>query len=343
MAEHNISSQAASHPLAEPSVTASTERVGQSNTSYQHRIADRVNDHTSDTDYDYAVQLRDVSFRRQGRTIVQNVNMQIRPGEHWILFGPNGIGKSTIIAMMATRSHPSSGTVHILGNQLGKVNVFSYRHRIGLSSAELSRSFPPFEDPLDAVVTAVTATTGRWRDTYSEAEYDRARSLMAQFGIGYLVGKHMGRLSEGERTRVLICRSLMADPDVVILDEPTTGLDLGGRELVVRALSELGCEHSKRAVIVVTHRLEEIPQGFDHIALMGRSNTDLQRPVEQWSASERIGMRHVDFGADPAPGTIMYCGNLQEGLTDTHISNLFGMPMHVYHHDGRWQAFAYRE
>lgn len=306
---------------------------GQASHSSQALHGNQVDQRIEDIQAEqYALRLEDVSFRRQSRRIVEHVNLHVKPGEHWIVFGPNGIGKSTIIAMMATRAHPSSGVVEILGNRLGKVNVFSYRHRIGLSSAELSRSFPPFEDPLDAIVTALTATTGRWRDTYSPEEYDRARMLMQRFGIGYLAGKTMGRLSEGERTRVLICRALMPDPDLVILDEPTTGLDLGGRELVVRALSELGSEHSSRAVIVVTHRLEEIPQGFDHIALMGRLDTHLEEELTE--------TRHSAFGVDPAPGSILYTGDLDRGLTDTHISQLFGMPMHVFHHDGRWQAFA---
>ena len=118
--------------------------------------------------------------------------------------------------MMSTRGFPSEGTVDILGNRLGKVDVFSYRNRIGLSSAELSRAFPPQEDPLDAIVTALTATTGRWRDTYTDEDYAKVRSLMREFGIEYLEGKMMFKLSEGERTRVLICRALMADPDLLI-------------------------------------------------------------------------------------------------------------------------------
>ncbi|PJM72982.1 ABC transporter ATP-binding protein [Bifidobacterium primatium] len=278
---------------------------------------------------DIALQFTDVEFRRQGRVILTGVDLTVRRGERWILFGPNGIGKSTLIAMMATRLHPSDGTVDILGNRLGKVNVFSYRHRIGLSSAELSRAFPPDEDPLDAVVTALTATTGRWRDSYTQEEMDRARALLRRFGVGYLEGKQMWKLSEGERTRVLICRALMADPELAILDEPTTGLDLGGRELVVKALGDLGRERSDRAVVLVTHRLEEIPEGFDHIAVMGRLAGD-----EKTAHAVKVQ------GGDPAPGTIIYTGDLEHGLTTQRVSDIFGLPLAVRHDGGRWQAFA---
>ncbi|NEG69181.1 ABC transporter ATP-binding protein [Bifidobacterium choloepi] len=272
-----------------------------------------------------ALRFSGVEFRRQRRTILTDVNLEIQPGEKWVLFGPNGIGKSTLVQMMATRAFPSDGTVDILGHRLGKVNVFSYRHRIGLGSAELLRALPDVEDPLDAVVTALTATTGRWKDTYGDDDYDAARALMRRFGIAYLEGRQMWRLSEGERTRVMICRALMADPDLLVLDEPTTGLDLGGREIALKALAGIGAEHSARAVVLVTHRLEEIPAGFDHVAIMGRL-----------SGSETDAVA----GRDPAPGTILYAGDAATGFTSERLSAVFGLPLTVEHRNGRWSAFA---
>jgi iron complex transport system ATP-binding protein len=276
-----------------------------------------------------ALKLADVEFRRNRRVILSKVNLDFKLGEKWVLFGPNGIGKSTLVAMMSTRAFPSAGSVDILGNRLGKVDVFSYRSRIGLSSAELSRSFPPQEDPLDAVVTALTATTGRWRDIYTDEDYAKARGLMAQFGIEYLEGKQMYKLSEGERTRVLICRALMNDPGLLILDEPTTGLDLGGREMVLRALSDIGRRDNDRTVVLVTHRLEEIPQGFDHVAIMGRM-----------IGNEAAAHTDAVAGADPQPGTIVYAGDLEHGLTAERLSGIFGLPLTVVHEAGRWSSYA---
>lgn len=273
-----------------------------------------------------AVALRGVAFRRDGRTILADVDLTIGRGEKWVLFGPNGIGKSTLVQMMATRGHPSSGTVDVLGRRLGKVDVFSYRHLIGLSSAELLRSLPGVEDPLDAVVTALKAVTGRWRDTYTDAEIARARALMRDFGIEYLVGKSMAKLSEGERTRVMICRSLMARSELLILDEPMTGLDLGGREITLRALGRIGRD-DPRAVVLVTHRLEEIPAGFDHVAVMGRTR-----------GGEADACADGAAGLDPAPGTVVYAGGIDEGLTDERLSAVFGLDLAVRRDGGRWSA-----
>ena len=276
------------------------------------------------------LQLDNVEFRRNRRVIITDVNLTINAGERWVLFGPNGIGKSTAVGMLATRTFPSEGRVFILGHQLGKYDVFKLRTRIGLASADLGRQFPEFEDPLDAVVTGLSAVTGRWRDTYTQEECACARHLLRDFRVSYLEGKEMWRLSEGERTRVLIARALMGDPELLIMDEPTTGLDLGGREQVMRTLSRIGEENSERAVVLVTHRLEEIPAGFDHIAIMGR------KPIPAEDANKKGGGKK----GNPGAGTIVYTGSLENGLTDERLSELFGMPIEVQHTHGRWAAYA---
>ncbi len=286
------------------------------------------------------IQLRHVSFRRQRRIIIADVNLTIRKGEKWVIFGPNGIGKSTLISMMTTRLFPTTGTVDIVGNRLGRVNVFSYRHRIGLASNALNRAFDPLEDPLDAIVSAVKAHIGNWTHDYSDEQYAHARELMRQYDIEYLAGKQMYKLSEGERTRVGICRALMANPDVLILDEPTTGLDLGGREIVVRALQDFAQQDTERTAVLVTHRLEEIPRGFDHIAILGRLDDERTRELtadgEQSQEIPADGQEIVN----PNPGSIIYTGSLEGGLTDEMLSQLFKMSMKVHHDGGRWSAFA---
>nr|WP_239512634.1 ATP-binding cassette domain-containing protein [Bifidobacterium avesanii] len=289
------------------------------------------------------MKLEDVEFRRNRRVIITDVNLTVRAGERWVLFGPNGIGKSTAVGMLATRTYPSEGRVFILGHQLGKYDVFKLRTRIGLASADLGRQFPPFEDPLDAVVTGLTAVTGRWQDTYTEAEYARARQLLRDFRVGYLEGKQMWRLSEGERTRVLIARALMGDPELLIMDEPTTGLDLGGREQVMRTLSRIGREDSRRAVVLVTHRLEEIPAGFDRIAIMGRKPVSVEDATGDASEGGAGSHEHadgIDAAGNPSAGTIVYSGPLEGGLTDERLSDLFGMSIEVERSHGRWSAYA---
>ena len=236
------------------------------------------------------LQLDNVEFRRNRRVIITDVNLTIHAGERWVLFGPNGIGKSTAVGMLATRTFPSEGRVFILGHQLGKYDVFKLRTRIGLASADLGRQFPEFEDPLDAVVTGLSAVTGRWRDTYTDEEYARARQLLRDFRVSYLEGKEMWRLSEGERTRVLIARALMGDPELLIMDEPTTGLDLGGREQVMRTLSRIGEESSERAVVLVTHK-PSILNIVDNIIVMQEGQIALSGP-RQAVLEKLAAMRH---------------------------------------------------
>ena len=264
------------------------------------------------------LQLDNVEFRRNRRVIITDVNLTINAGERWVLFGPNGIGKSTAVGMLATRTFPSEGRVFILGHQLGKYDVFKLRTRIGLASADLGRQFPEFEDPLDAVVTGLSAVTGRWRDTYTQEEYARARQLLRDFRVSYLEGKEMWRLSEGERTRVLIARALMGDPELLIMDEPTTGLDLGGREQVMQTIHYLN-RNMGITVVSITHYMEEAAQA-DRVLVMSKGHVVMEgTPKEVFSQTEKVRSLHLDVpqAAELRDELVKAGIPMPEGIIDT--------------------------
>ena len=264
------------------------------------------------------LQLDNVEFRRNRRVIITDVNLTINAGERWVLFGPNGIGKSTAVGMLATRTFPSEGRVFILGHQLGKYDVFKLRTRIGLASADLGRQFPEFEDPLDAVVTGLSAVTGRWRDTYTDEEYARARQLLRDFRVSYLEGKEMWRLSEGERTRVLIARALMGDPELLIMDEPTTGLDLGGREQVMQTIHHLN-KNMGITVVSITHYMEEAAQA-DRVLVMSKGHVVMEgTPKEVFSQTEKVRALRLDVpqAAELRDELVKAGIPMPEGIIDT--------------------------
>lgn len=255
------------------------------------------------------VDLHEVSLRRGDTTILDQVSWTVNAGERWAILGRNGAGKTSLLQIAAARLHPTSGVAHILGQQLGKIEVSELRTRIGLASTALADRISPSELVRDVVLTAAYGMTGRWREQYDDVDQNRAADLLTAFGVDSLAQRSFGTLSEGERKRVQIARSLMADPELLLLDEPGAGLDLGGREELVGALSELARDRRSPVMIVVTHHVEEIPPNFTHVLLLRRGQV---------------------FAAGPAAET----------LTVENVSGAFDLDLQVDRHDGRWSARA---
>jgi iron complex transport system ATP-binding protein len=253
--------------------------------------------------------LQSVTIRRGTTTILDEVTWTVRDGERWVVLGRNGAGKTTLLQVAAGRMHPTTGTAHLLGSQLGRVDVFELRPRIGLSSASLADRIPGGERVRDVVLTAAYGVTGRWREQYESLDETRAADLLSAFGVAHLAERLFGTLSEGERKRVQIARSLMTDPELLLLDEPAAGLDLGGREELVGALAELATDRRSPVLVLVTHHVEEIPPGFTHILLLRDGSAFAQGPID-------------------------------EVLTAETLSGAFGLPLVVDRTAGRWSARA---
>jgi iron complex transport system ATP-binding protein len=255
------------------------------------------------------VDLAGVTIVRGGATLVDDITLRIDDSDRWVVIGPNGAGKTTLLQVLAAQIHPSAGVAGLLGEVLGTVDVFELRPRIGLTSAALAERIPRSERVHDVVVSASYAVLGRWRESYDDLDHERARELLAQLQIDRLAERTFGTLSEGERKRVQIARALMTDPELLLLDEPAAGLDLAGRESLVRTLGALASDPYAPASVLVTHHVEEIPPGVTHALLLRR-------------------------------GRVVAAGPLAETLTAEHLSATFDLPLDLTRTDGRWAARA---
>ena len=255
------------------------------------------------------LELSDVTVVRGGARILDRVSWTVEPDERWVILGPNGAGKTTLLQIASSRMHPTQGRAEILEERLGAVDVFELRPRIGLVSAAFAETIPAGERVLDLVMSAGYGVTGRWREHYVTMDEQRAGELLARLGVAALSDRQFGTLSEGERKRVQIARAQMTDPELLILDEPAAGLDLGSREDLVGRLSRVADDPTGPVVVLVTHHVEEIPPGFTHALLM-RS------------------------------GRVVTAGPVADVVTTPWLTATFGLPLLVSEHEGRYFARA---
>ncbi|MBE6475105.1 MAG: ATP-binding cassette domain-containing protein [Actinomyces succiniciruminis] len=249
----------------------------------------------------------DVSLHRGTTQILSHVNWHVEEGQHWVLVGPNGAGKTTISRIASARLFPSAGAVDILGERLGRVDVSELRPRIGLASSALAGRVLGSETALSVVLSASYGSIGVWREEYDDFDVERARALLAALDAGHLAERTWANLSSGERKRIELARALMPDPELLILDEPASGLDLAGREQLLAALTEILAAPGAPSMLLVTHHLEEIPVGFTHgLALRG--------------------------------GRAVAAGPLDTVLTGEVVTATFGLPLEITKDRGRYTA-----
>lgn len=217
---------------------------------------------------DPIVEAVDVTLVREGRTILDGVSLAVRPGQRWVLLGANGCGKTSLVRILSLWLHPTSGTVRFAGADLGAFDVRTARRSIAHASASLAADLRPAISAHDAVMTGIEGALETWWHHYGPAETDRARSSLARLGIAHLADREFRTLSSGEQQRVLLARALVTEPALVILDEPTARLDVGGREQLVTTLEHLASADPHLPLVLVTHHVDEIPRTTTHCALM---------------------------------------------------------------------------
>ncbi len=255
------------------------------------------------------LQFSDVSVVRDGNTILNSISWTVDSAERWVILGPNGAGKTTLLQLAAAQIHPSSGSVQVLDDTLGRADVFELRPRIGFASTALARRVPRDERVIDVVLTAAYSVTGRWNESYDEIDLRRAQRVLAEWKLDHLEDRRFGNLSDGEQKRVQIARSVMTDPELLLLDEPAASLDLGAREELLQLLGGYASAHTAPAIVMVTHHVEEIPVGFTHGLLL-------------------------------ADGEIRAAGVLEEVITAENLTDAFGLPLAVTSDGGRFTAKA---
>ncbi len=267
-----------------------------------------MSDNSSANQYPPVLELDNVSRVIDGRVVVDRVSLSVRSHEHWIVIGPNGGGKSTVLKMAALQMHPSTGRVIVLGTELGTADIRSLRASIGLSSAGLVDQLRGSLTGEEIVRCGRFGALEPWWHSYEPEDTERATDLLHQVGVPHAVDQSFATLSSGERQRVLLARSLMARPAVLLLDEPTAGLDFIGREQLIGSLDQLAADGAP-ATVLVTHHVEDIPPSSTHLLAL-------------------------------ADGRAVASGPIDDILDESLLGELFSMAVRLSRHGSRWSASA---
>jgi iron complex transport system ATP-binding protein len=255
------------------------------------------------------LKLSKVTFVRDEREILAPLTWQVDAGQRWLVLGANGSGKTTLLRISSLYEHPSAGTVDVLGERLGRVDVRELRRRVGYLSAALAAQIRLELRARDVVMTARYAALEPWWHRYTTADEARAEECLERMDVGWTADRPLGTLSSGEQQRVLLARTLMNEPGILLLDEPSARLDLGGREQLVTALSELTLDPEAPPLVLVTHHLDEVPPGMTHVMMLREGRVIARGPIERT-------------------------------LTSAALSECFGMPLHLERRrDGRLSAW----
>jgi iron complex transport system ATP-binding protein len=256
-----------------------------------------------------ALRLSGVGVTRDGRDLLDGVDLTVGPGDRWVVLGANGSGKTTLLRVASLALAPTRGTVDVLGARLGAVDVRPLRARIGLASAAVADAVRPSLTAEELVVSARYGALEPWWHPARAGDREVARRWLDRLDVAHLAGRTFGTLSSGERQRVLVARSLVSDPGLLLLDEPTAGLDLGARERLVTGLGRLAADRSTPPMVFVTHHVEEIPAGATSLLLL-------------------------------RAGQVLAAGELGATLTSEALSDAFGLRLRLRHRQGRWSATA---
>lgn len=256
-----------------------------------------------------SLRFKSVDLDRVGLPVLHSLEWEVGVGERWVVLGPNGSGKTTTFELSSGYLHPTRGSLEILGERLGTVDVRRLRQRIGLTSTALVKKIVPTITAADAVVSGKAGALEPWWGDYGDDDYARAVGLLGRAGFAQVALRLFGQLSDGERQQVMLARALMADPDLLLLDEPFAGLDIGGRERLVGYLARLAADPEHTTTVMITHHLEEIPAGFTHALLL-------------------------------RDGSVVAAGELGATLTAPLLSETFGLQLLPEFDGARWTCRA---